>query len=140
MQVLSRMEEYIKQEGVKPSDEAWLIVDRDQWDEKHLDLLHQWTLKCSNYKLALSNPKFEFWLLLHYEDAKNISTERECLTRLKHYLPNYNKKIEVRKITHTQIHNAVYRAEQRDKPPCPSWPRSFGSTTVYRLVRKILKN
>ncbi len=50
------------------------------------------------------------------------------------------QKIEVRKITHTQIHNAVYRAEQRDKPPCPSWPRSFGSTTVYRLVRKILKN
>jgi hypothetical protein len=98
MQVLSRMEEYIKQEGVKPSDEAWLIVDRDQWDEKHLDLLHQWTLKCSNYKLALSNPKFEFWLLLHYEDAKNISTERECLTRLKHYLPNYNKKLKLEKL------------------------------------------
>lgn len=32
--VLARMEKYLKDEGLKASDEAWLVVDKDQWTDK----------------------------------------------------------------------------------------------------------
>jgi hypothetical protein len=39
--VLKRMKEYLKKEGLKKSDEAWLVVDRDTWKEKDLVELYQ---------------------------------------------------------------------------------------------------
>ncbi len=30
-QVLSRMKKHLRREGLKSSDEAWLVVDKDQW-------------------------------------------------------------------------------------------------------------
>ncbi len=41
-QVLARMENYLKKEGLKKSDEAWLVVDKDQWTDEQLSQLHQW--------------------------------------------------------------------------------------------------
>jgi hypothetical protein len=41
--VLARMESYLKEEGLKASDEAWLVVDKDQWTEEQLSLLYQWS-------------------------------------------------------------------------------------------------
>ncbi len=32
-QVLARMENHLKKEGLKKSDEAWLVVDKDQWTD-----------------------------------------------------------------------------------------------------------
>lgn len=132
------MKEHIKQEGLKTSDEAWLIVDKDQWSDGDLDQLHAWAQGRENYGFALSNPQFEYWLLLHFEDGHDITSGQECITRLKRYLPDYDKGIEGRKVSMAQIEAAVRRAEQRDNPPCEDWPRRPGSTTVYRLVRKLI--
>ncbi len=68
----------IKKESLKSSDEAWLIADRDQWDENQLNQLYAWSTIQKNFGFALSNPKFEYWLLLHFEDASGIATSREC--------------------------------------------------------------
>ena len=138
LQVLGRMKNYIKQEGLKVSDEAWLIVDKDQWSEADLNQLHAWAEERVNYGLAVSNPQFEYWLLLHFEDGHDIANAQDCMTRLKRHLPHYDKGVEVERVTAASIEAAVKRAEQRDNPPCKDWPRKPGSTTVYRLVRKIL--
>ncbi len=137
LQVLKRMEDHLKREGLKKSDEAWLIIDRDQWTHGQLKLLYEWAQKEDNYGFALSNPKFEFWLLLHFEDGNNITNSRICSERLERYLPGYNKEVNARKITSSAISGAVSRAKQRDNPPCSDWPRTTG-TTVYRLVEKLL--
>jgi hypothetical protein len=138
-QVLNRMTKYLKKESLKASDEAWLVVDRDNWNEEQLTQLHEWSQKAKNYKFALSNPKFEYWLLLHFEDGTGIASSRDCSDRLKRYLPEYDKGIDIRKVTLSMIQAAVSRAKQRDTPPCLDWPRDLGSTTVYRLVENILK-
>ncbi|MBF0495993.1 MAG: RloB domain-containing protein [Deltaproteobacteria bacterium] len=135
--VLKRMNRCLKEETLKESDEAWLVVDNDRWTEAQLTQLHDWSRKRNNYNFALSNPKFEYWLLLHFEDGHRISTSKECSDRLKGHLPGYDKGIPSGKITREMITKAIERAKQRDNPPCPDWPRKPG-TTVYRLVENIL--
>ena len=138
-QVLARMEKYLREEGLKSSDEAWIVVDKDQWTDDQLSQLNEWAQKADNYNFALSNPKFEFWLLLHFENGSGVSNSQTCSERLEHHLPRYNKGINIRKISEGMIKAAIERAKQLDTPVCLDWPRSTG-TTVYRLVENILES
>lgn len=138
IQVLKRLKEHIKKENLHNSDEAWLVVDKDSWTDAQLSELHTWAQENKNHGLALSNPKFEYWLLLHFEEGASIQSSQECTRRLKVYLPDYDKGIESHKITRQKIEEAIRRAKRRDQPPCTDWPRSMGGTTVYRLVERIL--
>jgi hypothetical protein len=138
-QVLKRMTDHLLSEGLKSSDEAWLVVDKDQWTDEQLSQLHQWGSYQENYGFALSNPKFEYWLLLHFEEGTDIGSPRDCTERLKHWIPGYNKGFDTRKISQSQIEDAIRRAKKRDHPPCEDWPKNLGQTTVYRLIENILK-
>ena len=136
-QVLKRMTTWLKKNGLKDSDEAWLVVDKDQWTDAQLMELHLWAQSKGNYGFALSNPKFEYWLLLHFEEGKGVQSSRQCSERLRQHLPYYDKGIDLRKFTPDSISRAVHRAELRDTPPCTDWPRTTG-TTVYRLVEQLI--
>ncbi len=138
-QVLKRMQARLEKESLRKSDEAWLVVDRDQWTEEQLTQLHIWSMGAVNYGFALSNPKFEFWILLHFEDGSGVSNSQQCSDRLKQFLPGYDKGIDADKLTPAMIANAIRRARGRDIPPCEDWPRNAAGTTVYRLVENILK-
>ena len=133
------MTDHLEGEALKSSDEAWLVVDKDQWTEEQLTQLHQWSLQRENYGFALRNPKFEYWLLLHFEDGTGVTSTRDCTDRLKRRIPNYEKGVDTREIGQAQIDDAPRRAKKRDHPPCEDWPRSLGQTTVYRLIENILK-
>lgn len=137
LQVLDRMKAQLKKEELKSTDEAWLVVDKDQWTDEQLSQLHQWAQESDNYGFALSNPKFEFWLLLHFEDGNGVSTSRICSQRLRSHIPGYDKDIDARKISEEMVYDAIRRAKQRDTPSCSDWPRVTG-TTVYKLVENIL--
>jgi hypothetical protein len=45
------------------------------------------------FKAIASIPCFELWLLLHYEDIQHSIHRNEVLTRLKLYMPGYDKGI-----------------------------------------------
>lgn len=136
-QVWKRMNEHLKKKGLKAEDQAWLVVDTDQWSEQQLVALFQWSRSIENYGLAVSNPKFEFWLLLHFEDGNGIASSRECSERLRRCLPNYDKgELDLRQLRDGVI-DATRRARQKDLPPCADWPRTVG-TTVYRLVEQLV--
>ena len=137
-QVLRRMTDHLKNEGLRFTDEAWLVVDKDDWTDLQLLQLHKWSLSQDNYGLALSNPNFEFWILLHFDDEAGALTGRECLDRLQRWIRNYDKKIDTSKISQAHVEAAIARAKKRDQPPSEDWPRNLGQTTVYRLVQNIL--
>jgi len=137
LHVLKRMKLYLKSSGLKISDEAWLVVDKDQWTDEQLKTLHHWSQEKENHGMALSNPLFEYWLLLHFEKGGGIASARTCIERLRQHLPDYDKGINRGKIKKEMIVEAVARAKEKDSPSCPDWPRDPG-TTVYRLVEKIL--
>ena len=138
--VLRRMREHLRKEELRAGDEAWLVVDKDQWTEAQLAELLAWSQKSESYGLALSNPKFEFWLLLHFDDGAGATSPTQCVARLRQYLPEYDKGIAGAELSRERISAAVARAKHRDTPPCADWPRSLGVTTVYRLVERILQS
>ena len=109
------------------------------WTEDQLRELLQWAKKSENHGFALSNPNFEYWLLLHFEDGKGIANSQECLTRLKRHLPNYKKDIDAKKITLELIAKAITRAKQRDANRSNDLPQMW-STSVYKLVEKIINH
>ncbi len=135
--VLREMKRYLREQDLQKDDEAWLVVDTDNWTDAQLTSLHQWSQKDRRYGLAVSNPMFEYWLLLHFEDGNAIASPQNCITRLKRQLPNYDKGIH-REDVSSGITDAIRRAERKDTPACSDWPHNTG-TTVYRLVKNIQK-
>jgi hypothetical protein len=138
LEALKHVRKYVSEENLNRTDEAWVIVDRDSWPEEHLAALNEWSNEKENYGFALSNPKFEYWLLLHFEDGDRVSTSAECDRRLTRHLPQYDKHIPKQHFSLERIRAAVERARRRNNPPCTDWPRNSG-TTVYLLVRRILE-
>ena len=139
LQVLKGMESYLRKESLRKTDEAWIVVDKDDWTLEQLRKLLQWAKKSIKYGLALSNPNFEYWLLLHFEDGKKLATSQECLVRLKKHLSNYKKEIDAKKITLKHINRAIARAKQKDGSRPNDVPHIW-STNVYRLIERILNH
>jgi hypothetical protein len=137
--VLKRMKRHIGQKNLEPGDEAWVVTDKDNWTIEQLTPLHEWSLRKVNYGFALSNPKFEYWLLLHFEEGDTIRSPLDCDRRLKKHLTHHGTSYDFSKITRREINDAVRRAKKRDRPPCKDWPRTIGNTTVYRLVEKFFE-
>jgi len=129
-QVLARL----KKEDIGKKDHAWLVIDRDTWEEAELDQVYN-GCKDKGYNMALSNPMFEYWILLHFEDGNGINAGN-VKTRLKTHLSAFTKShVEAHKIK-PGIDDAIGRAERKDTPPCEKWPLATG-TTVYRLVKEL---
>ncbi|MDR0415857.1 MAG: RloB family protein [Propionibacteriaceae bacterium] len=132
------MDRHLAEQGIRPGDEAWLVVDKDRWPEAEIDSLCQWA-SAQHRGLAVSNPKFEYWLLLHFEDGAGAATPAEITRRLRLHLPEYDKGVNQAAFPVGSVAEAVTRARRRDSPPCRGWPRQPGQTTVYRLVERILE-
>ncbi len=137
--VLKAMRKYLRNEGpLQRHDQVWIVVDRDRWSEQDLDRLVDWAREGDHYNIAVSNPKFEYWLLLHFEDGASLSGSA-CSSRLESRLPNYEKNLDTRTFTQQMIDDAIRRAKQRDSPACDDWPRTLGQTMMYRLVENIFQ-
>jgi len=134
--LLRRAQRYVSEQRLQQRDEVWIICDTDQWTEEALlDLVAE--CRDSGYNLAVSNPCFEYWLLLHSEDAKPANSARDCVQWLRRYLPAFDKSRYDPARLADGIPDAVERARRRDTPPCDGWPRTSGSTG-YRLVEKLV--
>ncbi len=94
--------------------------------------------------IALSNPAFEYWLLLHFaETTSPFPNGAEATAALKKHWPEYSKSITAdgfRKIAEG-CENAVKRArlvrKNAQPSPHPTDPMPRPSTDVDRLVTRI---
>lgn len=145
-------------------DEFWLIMDVDDHtdqtiiDSKGESNLDKWNSvlnECNNkgYQYAVSNPFFELWLLLHFDDV-NEDDYRYAVNNLHSYVPTdhyknrlsdlnvplkkdkHINKTHYKKYNKDAISNAIQRAEALDPEPKCNYPTDLGST-VYRLLKSI---
>ena len=80
--------------GDKTSNEIWVLIDQDDWPASDVESLKEGKSirqAVSIYKVLQSIPKFELWVLLHFDKANGISTSKEIDERLKTIIQNYNK-------------------------------------------------
>ena len=134
----------IKKESgaLRAGDEAWIVIDRDQWKPKAIQAAIAWTQEQSTVKchcdMALSNPRFEYWLLLHFEDGNDLSTAEECQKRLNDHIRLVKKKnVPAGSFQCEQVEAAIKRASKKRFGKSSQSLQSTG-TTVYRLVEKLL--
>lgn len=131
--------------------ELWAVVDYDNWQSEDIQTLAKWLAdqkkgnKCANAGLLLSCPKFEFWLLLHFEDGLAIQSAESVDSRLQKYLPQYKKEFPPSLITPQSVQQAILRCEKICSvrwPETATFPPSdvLGASRVHILLKEILRN
>jgi hypothetical protein len=147
-----------KEYGFKIKDEFWLIVDRDDWESIHKLSFDDLVVECKkeeNFYLAMSNPCFEIWLVLHLknlseftEEEQNSLFENAKVSRSKNHIDivveqlqggdrGYNKKPNPN-IYLPLTKTAIERAKSIDNLG-EDYPKSIG-THLYKLVEKLMDN
>lgn len=87
-------------------DIAWAVFDVDA----HPNLLQALTLATEqDVQVALSNPCFELWALLHFEDQRSHIERDAVASALRRHLPGYEKALPYSKLK-SQYKEAVQRA------------------------------
>lgn len=114
-------------------DECWAVFDVDEFD-----VLPSITLAGRrNVRLAISNPCFEYWLLLHFCDhAGHLAEYKSVKEKIKSHVPNYDK--AGIKITDYLggVDAAICRAERRDENQAP--PGKNPNTAVWRIATQMV--
>jgi hypothetical protein len=115
-------------------DEVWCVFDIDQ-HPRLPDAQQQ--AKANSISLAISNPCFELWALLHFQEQSGFLKGRTARARLKKHLPRYDKVLPFESLDPHYL-TAVARAQRLDRrceeAGCPG---DNPSTGVYRLTERI---
>jgi hypothetical protein len=116
--------------------QAWCVLDVD--DFAHLDQALQ-LAKAERVTVALSNPCFELWLLLHFRaHHAEVFGYRQAKSHLLPHHPNYSK--AAREFDFGRYRdrweNAVERAQKLAKPGEEA--KVNPSSGMWRLVREIV--
>ncbi|HLO88076.1 MAG TPA: RloB family protein [Nostocaceae cyanobacterium] len=145
-------------------DELWLIIDTDDYENRKQSILNlvQQCNTNSLYKLGLSNPCFEIWLILHFVDLeteiKDYIPEENNDKTLKDYIEQYpiKRRSGICKNLLNRIHNnehqpyytklieyipqAIPRAKKLGgcNPNNTNYPQQIG-TQVYELLEKLMQ-
>jgi hypothetical protein len=114
-------------------DEVWCVFDVDEFDISDAAV----TARRSRIELAVSNPCFELWLLLHHEEHRaHLAGYQDVVVRLKRKVPAYDKCAldfgdYVRGLADAVVRGRALDPESRELHLNPS-------TGVWRLVEKIM--
>lgn len=151
--VLEQLNEYKCQYELEADDELWLVTDKDNWTEAMLSRVATECMQDVSMHMALSNPCFELWLLLHLVDVSSLTPEEQRLwmeNRRKSKSSNPYLKVLLRQkmgsyhesaydvltlIEHVEV--AIERARLLDKNPADRWPQTLG-TLVYLLAESVM--
>ncbi len=140
--VMERLDEFKRSNATEVDDQFWVCIDLDHWaGESHMKNLTDVLSHCrrKGYRVAISNPCFELWLLLHLEDLPTNVSPRcdEIAARLATLLGGYNKAKCCSSIQFTaeMVHDAVRRAEASDTADAiPTRPLS----RVHLILKELM--
>ena len=151
--VLKQLNNYKEQYALEADDELWLVIDKDHWTEAMLSRVATVCSQDDFMHMALSNPCFELWLLLHLEDAASLTPEEQMLwmenrrksknanpylkLRLRQKIGSYHESAYDALSLIAHVEDAIERAKTLDKNPTDRWPQTLG-TRVYLLAESVM--
>jgi hypothetical protein len=115
-------------------DAVWCVCDVD--DHRRLAEARQMA-RDNGIDLAVSNPCFELWLLLHFQTSPGMQDRVRLLQMLRKHVPDYDKEVDY---SHFQsgYEQAVARATRMDRAAANAGEPGRNPTTgVYRLTELI---
>ncbi len=150
--VIKQLNGFSNEFNLKEDDELWMVIDRDKqsWSAKQIAEIARLCIQ-KRYGLALSNPCFEIWLLLHVKNINEYSnTIKEELFRNIKIGGRGRIEVELLAICGTynksnlnvddylpHVNDAILRAEELTRNLNERWPNYLGSH-VYKLIRKLI--
>ncbi|HYO51384.1 RloB family protein [Archangium sp.] len=115
-------------------DEVWGVFDVDE--HARLDAARQLARK-NGIDLAISNPCFELWALLHFQEQQAHIERDKAKAALQRHLPGYDKALDFARL-HPGYSEAVRRAQRLDEDAeRQEKPGRNPTTGVYRLTESI---
>ena len=141
--VIKELDKFKLKYNIEYNDELWMIIDCDRWGSKKIKEIAK-LCNQKGYKLCVSNPRFEIWLLLHFIRIKSLKqTEINAWLKnnnIEKYLKEnkyYNKKKEIEFSKYfNKINIAIDNAKELDVDPNHRWPKKIG-TRVYLILESI---
>lgn len=136
------------------NDELWMIIDRDR-NGKNIEKFYQKCNSEKNFYFALSNPCFEFWLLLHIKDLNEFTKDELIIIFENNKVKPKSKRTYLKKLLSELLpdgyndsnprperfllflENAMSSTKKLSKPE-EKYPEGLGSD-VYKLVEKLIK-
>lgn len=154
--VLEQLNSFADEFNLDENDELWMVIDRDyqSWEIEMIKSVAQICHQKRGYYLAVSNPAFELWLLLHLVDCSELTQqEKEDLFRNAKVTRNktYSKKMlsdllggfnEAKYDADNfvpKVEEAIKNAIILDVNPRTRWP-NYLATRVYKLVQNIISS
>lgn len=110
-----KIEDYrrVRRISLAPDDEQWLIFDVDSWTPAQFAETYRWAAARKKNFLGISNPDFEYWLLLHFEDPLDKLSPEGIKAQLRYYIPGYDKHMPDYQLTAEFLKKAMDRARRR---------------------------
>ncbi len=138
--VLARIQK-AERGALTEGDELWCAIDRDDWPQASIDALLQWVRQAKAgiaRGLALSSPKFELWLLAHFETMVGNPhvSPKALITALKAHIPDYRKGALRLQLSEAMVLQAISSCREAYGDNLPT--HAGVGTTVHLLVESIL--
>lgn len=74
---MKQLNDYKGQYELESDDELWLVIDKDRWTDAMLSHVAKECAQDDYLHVAMSNPCFELWLLLHLVNATLLTQEEQ---------------------------------------------------------------
>ncbi|MBG1271506.1 RloB family protein [Nostoc sp. WHI] len=130
-------------------DKAWAVFDGDEHIEKSLANWQSTINRAKSQKinLAITNPCFELWYLIHFQDYFAQITRDRLLNLLKKHIPDYDKSMclypkPLKSLTEQAIERADKIAKQIERneldeysnPCCSELPKLISSLLSLKNI------
>lgn len=117
-------------------DEVWCVFDIDENPDARIRETAQ-LAAAHGIELAVSNPCFELWLLLHFQESPGAQHRHAVQRMLGTYIPGYNKHLDFA-VVEPGLADAARRARRLDSEAEEEGETGRNpSTGVYRLAESI---
>ena len=145
--VVQKLTEYARDFQLGDEDQLWALIDTDHWIQPNhkkglLDAIND--ARHRGFRVAMSNPCFDLWLLLHHEDIAKGTAFEDCKavgTRIRELKGEFNKtNLKAEHYPAAQVIVAITRARAMESNPdevaVDFWPEATG-TRVYLLMQEL---
>jgi hypothetical protein len=124
-----------------PYDDVWCVFDVESADANPSLEPAVTEARRNGFRLAVSNPAFEFWYLLHFVDTtRPFSSADEVIHVLRdEFVPAYDKDFDMLPVVYPRTNDAILRAKSiNERNIDANQPFPNPSTGVCDLVQQLV--
>ena len=130
----------VASQNMHEKDEIWIVADQDLGSHfpHQFSRLKEWESQAQKHHIAISVPRFEYWLLCHFEDSPSRSHSLHD-AYVAQYLPGYDRRKDLdRNRSRITLQSILHAIRVASRSPQCTYDSSCPCSNVWKLVQAIL--